>query len=106
VYLGDHDLKALLFITPEQEHAALSVDLSASPLCAVIVNDDKALIIGCEEGCLKIVNLERPDEPKVTQTIKLQKSIYAILELNAHYIFCGQKQGYMDICKIKNNKYK
>ena len=64
VYMGDYELKALLFIGPEHE-SALSVDLGSCPLTAVLIYDDKLLVVGCEDGCVKVLSLDKPDEPKV-----------------------------------------
>lgn len=68
--MGDFELKAILFISPEHE-SALSVDLGSCPLTGCLVQDDKILVVGCDDGNLKILSLDKPDEPKVISTIKL-----------------------------------
>lgn len=88
VYMGDLELKSILFIGSELE-AALSLGLDASPISAVLMNDEKTLIVGCEEGCIKMISLEHPDKPKVTHSTKLQKTVFSIIALSPDYIFCG-----------------
>jgi hypothetical protein len=77
VYMGEQLFKVILFFGPDHE-APLTVDLSASPMTGLLVEDDKLLVVGCEEGCVKILNLERPDEPKLINTIKVQKAVHSM----------------------------
>jgi WD40 repeat protein len=92
VYTGSQAEHNIYIIKPDESFSAFDIGMNC--LCATMP-DEQLLVIGSNDGVLKIFNVANPEKPFLLDTLTLDppQNINVMKSLNSKLILCGQLLG-------------
>ena len=92
VYTGSQAEHNIYIIKPDGSFSAFDIGMNC--LCATMP-DEQLLVIGSNDGVLKIFNVANPEKPFLLNTLTLDppQNINVMKSLNSKLILCGQLLG-------------